>query len=215
MEQESRVSILDADAYQIIMELYDMEYLSGHVPDDFDMNYARDLIEMHEIRPPTSRVNLHRISDAIAVRYAGLSSHDAVITFLEEAYDLLMGKDRQGGAADVAMTLSAMYIQECFLGYPTDDEDEDENLIWTEPTKSVDTLDLAAEWYIWGVLSLWEACHGRIDNQVDYIHEFYEKRSGKDCKEWDERLLHVAHEIGPDTEMKVEKAIDYRHRRKG
>lgn len=205
-QNDDRVSILEADAYHIGMELYDMEFYRDSMPEDFNLDEAKFRIEAQEIAPPLFRMNLHRISDGIAIRYHELPAFEAVIKFLEEFYDQAMDKGPQYMAAMAAETLCGMYLDDCYWGHALDDTDKDGYLKRSEPTMSEETLWLAAEWRIWTILAEYEYAFEPEDLR-DYVAERFSARSGHDAKEWRELLIEVAHEVGPDTESKVRQHI--------
>lgn len=144
-DDESPVPILEADAYHIGRELYDRESIRDLELENFDLGSARFRIEMHEVKPLFPRVNLHRISDAVAVRYRLLPSYEAVIVFLEEYYEQCLEKGDYGQARVPANTLCAMYIDDCYWGHNIDETDDDGYYITTRPTLSDETLREAVE----------------------------------------------------------------------
>lgn len=204
-KDEDRVPITEADAYHIGMEHYDMGFYRDSVPDGFDLEDAKSRIEAHEVAPPLFRMNLHRISDAIAIRYHDLPSFEAVIRFLEEFYDQAMDRGPYYMAAMAAGTLCGMYLDDCYWGHTLDIGDDD-GFGWSEPTMSDETLRLAAEWRIWMILAEYEYLDDPSDLQDD-VAERFSQRSGRDVKEWYDLLVEVAHDVGPDTESKVRQYI--------
>ncbi len=208
MGNNDRVPILEADAYHIGMELYDMTFYRDSMPDGFDLEDAKFRIEAQEVAPPLFRMNLHRISDAIAIRYHDLPSFEAVTRFLEEFYDQAMVRGPLHMVAMAAETLCGMYLDDCYWGHSLDDLDEEGYLRHSEPTMSEETLRLAAEWHIWTILAECEYMGEDAGESVGTVAERFSQRSGRSAAEWYDLLVEVAHEVGPDTESKVRTAIE-------
>lgn len=185
-----------ADALHIYRELYTMD----GVPPGMDLSERRCIIEWQEVPPIGGRINLHRISDALAVRYTQMESFDAVVRFLTELYD--QGERYgQGDAMEAAAnTLAMMHLRDRFQGHPLDDGS------CTLP--NIAARHDATEWTIRAIVA---RVRGTSSDRLPAIRDgpgdYYASLSGRSATGWHGLLMEKAREMGPEVEALMEEVI--------
>lgn len=135
------VPIAEADALHIALELYDPSGWEDSVPEGFDLNESMGLIE--QFNTHYIHLTINRISDGIAIRYAGIGPYEAITRFLREAYEQALDHGYHSTAESAALMSARVLINEHFLGHYEADGD-------CPPDRSEKLLEDAAEWIIRG-----------------------------------------------------------------
>lgn len=183
-----------ADALHIVYELYEVD------ADAASIRGMRYKIESHEVKAPIHRVNLHRISDAIVIRYPGMESYDAVKRFLTELYDQAI-ENRLGIAATAAFTLCVMNIDDALMGHNLDNG--------KRSPRSMARMDDAVEWHIKAIAAEVRGRGGldTVEMLTDDVADHYSNFSKNSPSVWYLLLKEGAVRMGKDAVDLVDAAV--------
>lgn len=172
----NKTPIEQATALQIAEEDYCMDGSE-------DIEDFKNLIELHYNYSAVPRINILRVSDGIAVRYAGMDSYEAVREFFKDAYRQGMDAEHFYTAEQAAASMVILLSGERAFGHEPDEMTDDTEV---EPDGSDETLLEAVGWFLrW--LDATERCRGCVPSSEhfkDRLTPFWCRNTGDKLDTW-------------------------------